>query len=690
MLTDYERNLLTRYLANAATGLRPGDCAARDMFDWVTRQERHIAIGVKMSETPLDSWDPEFTKRKISAKGFRLLKQTLRDNCSGKTLQPDRTRERLRRLGKTTSMERSDLDILELLLRHQTHALFESMIDEIFERPHSSSHPLNISSRALPLLLGMSSNTFQARLRDDAPLVRSGLVGIDNKGDIRLLSRMSRLVIAPGGRNIDATHLLIDVASSGDLEWSDFDHVAGDRNHVETLVRGALSSGARGVNILLHGPPGTGKTEFCKVLAERLGVTLYTIGETDGYGREPSRKQRLQEFKFAQHLLANNPQALLLFDEMDDLLDDSLLDCGAMGPLLLSRSEAIVSKVVMHRMLEEVPTPTLWTLNNARQVGPAILRRMMFAFELRQPPSTVRARVWTRQLDRYGIEAAPDEVKALATDFDATPGIAAGATAAAHLGGGDIATVRRGVRSLSRVLSREKVPQRPPPGFDPGLIRANTDSMALVERLADAGARHFSILLQGPSGTGKSAFVRHLAEQLGLEILQKRASDLISMWCGETERQIADAFAEARDTGTFLVFDEADSILADRRFAQRSWEVSQVNEMLTWMEVHPLPFACTTNFSDYLDPATLRRFVFKITLDYLDHSQAKAAFHNYFGLPAPPSLAGLVTLTPGDFAVVRRKAKLLGRLQEPGALAAMLHTECAAKPVQASAIGFQP
>ena len=89
------------------------------------------------------------------------------------------------------------------------------------------------------------------------------------------------------------------------------------------------------------------------------------------------------------------------------------------------------------------------------------------------------------------------------------------------------------------------------------------------------------------------------------------------MWVGGTEQQIAAAFAEARDAKQFLVFDEADSLLADRRLAQRSWEVNQVNEMLTWMESHPLPFACTTNFNERLDPATLRRFDFKIALDYL-------------------------------------------------------------------------
>ena len=38
------------------------------------------------------------------------------------------------------------------------------------------------------------------------------------------------------------------------------------------------------------------------------------------------------------------------------------------------------------------------------------------------------------------------------------------------------------------------------------------------------------------------------------------------------------------------------SLLADRRGAERSQEVSQLNEMLTWMESHPFPFLWTANF----------------------------------------------------------------------------------------------
>ena len=395
-------------------------------------------------------------------------------------------------------------------------------------------------------------------------------------------------------------------------------------------------------------------------------MTLFSVGESDDDGDEPTRGERLRELRLAQRLLAGNRRSLLLFDEMEDLLCDALPFFGFFGRSFRSRGREGSSKVFMHRLLERAPTPTLWTMNDARERSvPTILRRMMFAFELRPPTVRVRARIWARQLERHGIEAGPDDARALAAEFEAVPGVAAGATAAARLGGGDIAAVWHGVRSLSRALSCARPPQATPARFDPGLTHADTDPIALAERLADLDERRFSLCLQGPPGTGKSAFVRYLAERLGLEVIQKRASDLMSMWVGETEQQIAAAFAEARDAGAFLVFDEADSLLADRRHARHSWEVSQVNEMLTWMESHPLPFACTTNFGEHLDPATLRRFVFKVTLDYLTPVQAETAFQDYFALTPPAELSVLSALTPGDFAVVRRRAEILGTA--PGA-----------------------
>ena len=129
-------------------------------------------------------------------------------------------------------------------------------------------------------------------------------------------------------------------------------------------------------------------------------------------------------------------------------------------------------------------------------------------------------------------------------------------------------------------------------------------------------------------------------------------------------------------------------MLADRRGANRNWEVSQVNEMLTWMESHPLPFACTTNYAERLDTAALRRFVFKATFQYLTPATVKVAFRTWFGVEAPTSLPDLRCVTPGDFDVVQRKANVLGQGGDPVALVAMLEAECAAKLERQHAIGF--
>ena len=688
MLTDYERRLLCSYLANIAAGVKRRDPEARKLINWIADRDHRIASGARTRPQSRHLLTA-FKKEKASAKKLRCVEEALRMECADIPARRDRTALRLRRLGKTAGLTRTDLDILELLLRYETHAVFESMVDDILDSPGRSMLVLNEHGRAVSLILGLKARTIQSRLRAGAPLVRSGFVTIDDDGDLAIQRRLRRLATAPGAGNIDITRLLLDVAPPAELEWTDFGHVAADRDHVEKLLRGALDNGTPGVNVLLYGSPGTGKTEFCKALAARLGVTLYSVGEADDDGDEPSRKQRLEELRLAQRLIARDRRSLLLFDEMEDLLGDSFGGFGMFGPLRSSRSREAASRVFMHRLLEQAPSPTLWTMNDADEVSPAILRRMMFALELRPPTTAVRARVWARQLDRHDIAASPEEVAALACEFDAAPGVAAGATAAASLAGGDIAAVRTGVRSLARLLSGDRPPQGTPTRFDPALIRADTDPATLADRLSASKHQRFSLCLQGPPGTGKSAYVRYLAERLGLEILQKRASDLMSMWVGQTEKTIARAFAEARDAGAFLVFDEADSFLADRRLAERSWEVRQVNEMLTWMESHPLPFACTINFAERLDPATLRRFVFKVTLDYLAPGQAETAFRSHFDLPPPPSLATLAALTPGDFAVVRNKAEILGVPQDPEALAEMLHAECAARPDRPRAIGFR-
>jgi SpoVK/Ycf46/Vps4 family AAA+-type ATPase len=233
--------------------------------------------------------------------------------------------------------------------------------------------------------------------------------------------------------------------------------------------------------------------------------------------------------------------------------------------------------------------------------------------------------------------------------------------------------------SLRALGQRETPKESAPIRFDPTLSSADVDLARLADQVAKSPARGLSFCLSGPPGAGKSAYARYLAERLDLDVLEKRFSDLSSMWLGESEKAIAAAFEEAADLRAFLIFDEADSLLRDRLAALHSWEVTQVNEMLTQMERHPYPFACTTNAAELLDAAAARRFLFKVRFLPMSAEQIAEAYRRAFGADPPGMVLKLSGLTPADFATVVRKANALGE-HDPTLLTRWLEFEALTKP----------
>ena len=139
---------------------------------------------------------------------------------------------------------------------------------------------------------------------------------------------------------------------------------------------------------------------------------------------------------------------------------------------------------------------------------------------------------------------------------------------------------------------------------------------------------------------------------------------------------------------TDSTFDEADSFLRSRIQARHSWEVTAVNEMLTWMESHPLPFICTTNLMDAIDEAALRRFVFKLEFGYLTPQQLDQACRKLCGIPMRRFIEHV---TPGDIVVAHRRLELLVCAKEPReiTLHRLLCEEVSAKHGTPRRIGFE-
>ena len=105
--------------------------------------------------------------------------------------------------------------------------------------------------------------------------------------------------------------------------------------------------------------------------------------------------------------------------------------------------------------------------------------------------------------------------------------------------------------SLRALGQRETPKESAPIRFDPTLSSADFDLARLADQVAKSPARALSFCLSGPPGAGKSAYARYLAERLDLDVLEKRFSDLSSMWLGELEKAIAAAFEEQQICGPF-------------------------------------------------------------------------------------------------------------------------------------------
>lgn len=147
----------------------------------------------------------------------------------------------------------------------------------------------------------------------------------------------------------------------------------------------------------------------------------------------------------------------------------------------------------------------------------------------------------------------------------------------------------------------------------------------------------------------------------------------MSKWVGETETNLRDMFREAEDDEAILLLDEADSFLQDRRGAERAWELTQVNELLTQMENFNGVFICATNFMEHLDLAAMRRFSVKLKFEYLRQDQVVSLFistmHQLGGevldlsamQSATQRLSHLTQLTPGDFKALTDEFILLGK-----------------------------
>jgi len=509
------------------------------------------------------------------------------------------------------------------------------------------------------------------------------------------------------------------------LKPDDFAYVQEDVHILCTLVRHAVARKETGVNILLYGPPGTGKTALAKVVAQAAGLELFEVEYADRDGNSLSGRDRYRSLQIAQVFLKGSRDAALLFDEVEDVfppISNEAAQLMARAEQVAAPSSGSVSgKAWVNQILETNAVPTLWVTNRIEQIDPAFRRRFAYHLELKSPPPGARESLIRNTLagvavsdtfvakltERKGLTPAQirTAVKFAALTQDvppARPGRTAQARALVSRRTSDMeALIERQLKHADLALgnregssgSRHSVTTY---DLDMLNVESRFDIPRIVQALKARG--HGTLCFYGPPGTGKTALAEHLAKSLNQVLIVKQASDLMSKFVGETEQNMAAMFREAEAEKAVLLLDEADSFLQDRRGAQRSYEVTEVNEMLQGMERFKGIFVCTTNLLDRLDQAALRRFTFKIKFQPLtavqrEHmfiTEALAGDASQLTGALQTALAKLDQLCPGDFAAVKRQGDILATEFTPSEFLEQLQAEHRIKPEvrEARGMGF--
>ena len=481
------------------------------------------------------------------------------------------------------------------------------------------------------------------------------------------------------------------------LPWSFFgDLSSGDGEVLKRMI--SASEGK--CNILLYGAPGTGKTSFAHSLANELGRAAYEIRQGDEDGKNMKSEARMMGIQICNNQEAPS-ESLMIIDEADELLRGS--SCGFSIFGFDFGGGKSTEKGVTNTLLDEMKIPAVWISNaSAISMDESVRRRFDYSICFERLNNAQRIAIWRNLVAKHSLEESIPEAKIeeYAAKYETSAG--------------GISTVLDNVKRMKPEpdkvdelvaalmkphcrLMGVKPENRFLPAKDYSLDGLNIKGKVSLERVVKSARNYLSadfnaaaedkprmnILLFGPPGTGKTEFVKYLGKELDRRVLVVKGSDLLSKWVGESEQNIARAFRRAESEHSILFFDEVDGLLQDRSSASHSWEITQVNELLQQMENFGGIMVAATNFSKNLDPATMRRFTFKLEFGYLDDAGKKSFFERFFKSTLTDDefaeLRRLRNLAPGDFRTVRQEHFYLGDAVTNMNRIEALKEECAVK-----------
>ena len=472
----------------------------------------------------------------------------------------------------------------------------------------------------------------QIRLRV-VSTVPKGIVHIDENTEVELRAEFEE---APTGRavvNYD------DVGGMGETIQQLREMVELPLRYPELFTRLGVDP-PKGV--LLHGPPGTGKTRLAQAVANESDAQFFAINgpEIMGSGYGESEKRLRVVFEQA----TKSAPAIVFIDEIDSIAPKRSQVTGEAEKRLVAQLLTLMDGLEARSNLvviaatnrpdaidEALRRPGRFDREIVIGVPDEKGRREILAIHTRGMPlgdkvdldelSRVTHGFVGADLAALAREAAIDAVRRIMPKLDLDE-----RTIPPEVLDELSVTREDFLSALKRVqpsAMREVMVQVPRVGWDD--IGGVDDAIAMLKegielplknpdafrRLGIRSAKGF--LLYGPPGTGKTLLAKAVAKEAEANFISMKSSDLLSKWYGESEQQIARMFQRARSVAPCVVFiDEIDSLVPARGSGQGEPAVTGrvVNTILAEMdgleELQSVVVIGATNRPALIDPALLR------------------------------------------------------------------------------------
>lgn len=557
--------------------------------------------------------------------------------------------------------------------------------------------------KTIETLWELPKNYLRGILSRNSELIKNEIITLTNDDFnisfsdlIHLGSNFIEAVYSEGGCEQDLQRYFFQYSKRSELKKISFDTKAIDIEKLTKILLKSKRQKLEGINILIYGPAGTGKTEFIKMVAEKSSLRLALVQSDEDSRADDFRPPRYRlhkdesfimkilSLKFCGKICENQQDAIILMDDADDILhyDDGIFTQFA-------GSSKNRSKLL--RILEENKTPVVWIVNHYEQIDPAVKRRFACSIKFDSPGPKERISIWKNIIEesKATVDFNNQEIETLAFNYKTTPALIANCIKSSQMISGNVITldvIKNQLEESYELMNGEKLAldkfklDADGRDYNIDLISTSFPAEKIIQSMdyylkddknnKQGGSLCFCF--SGKPGTGKTEFVKYISQKLCRKVLFKKASDIISPFVGESERNIADAFEEAEKEESILFLDELDSFLFTRKNASHSWELSLVNEILTQMENFRGIFIGATNFKNKLDYACLRRFHFKVEFYPLHNDMKMGAFKTFFPNVKLPGnglrieffkkLINIIDLNLGDFKAVKIKTQYLEEL----------------------------